>query len=47
MIAKTTLELNHLIETGDWEKVPDLVEEIKTLRHNNGLIVEKFRELER
>jgi len=31
MIAKTTLELNHLIETGDWEKVPDLVEEWRSL----------------
>jgi hypothetical protein len=45
-IAKATLDLRRLIKTGDWEEVPDLIEEIKTLRHNNGLIVEKFRELD-
>lgn len=44
-IVETTLDLREVILNKDWKHVPQLVEEIKGLHHNNGLIVEKFRDL--
>jgi len=45
-ITEKTLELRQAIVTEDWSKVPALLGEIKTLEHNNGLVVNKFKETE-
>ncbi len=45
-IAETTLALREAILNKDWQSVPQLVEKIKGLRHNNGLVVDKFKELD-
>ena len=45
IIVETTLDLRGIVLNKDWEHVPQLVEEIKSLRHNTGLIVDKFKEL--
>lgn len=44
-ITETTLNLRKALLGKDWEQVPHLVEKIKGLHHNNGLVVDKFREL--
>ena len=45
-VAEVTLTLRKAILTQDWGKVPQLVKTIKGLHHNNGLVVDKFKQLD-
>ena len=46
-ITRTVIELRQLIDTKAWDRAPSLIDRAKKLRHNNGLLVDKFSELER
>ncbi len=45
-VAETTMALRKVILNKDWDSVPQLIETINGLHHNNGLVVRKFRELD-
>ena len=44
-VTETTLALQQAITNKKWRQIPQLVSEIKKLRHNNGWVVDKFKEL--
>lgn len=45
-ITKTIIELRDLIDAEDWDRTSDVTRFARTLRHNHGLLVDKFHELE-
>ena len=44
-VTETTLALREAITSEEWQRIPRLVDEIKNLRHNSGLVINKFKEL--
>ena len=44
-ITQTTLDLRNAVKGEQRQQIPQLIEKIKGLCHNNGLIVDKFKEL--
>lgn len=46
-IVEATIELEHLIEKGEWENTADLVYEIKKLKTNQALLISHFERGER
>lgn len=45
-IAKNALELRDAIDRGDWDEAWEITRRGKSLEHNNGLLVNKFSELQ-
>lgn len=45
-IANVTLQLRQAIETEDWEKAAELLQEIKALKTNQGYLIHQFERTE-
>lgn len=44
MITQKTIDLKKVIDSEDWQGLSALLKEIDEIRHNNGRVIEKFRE---
>ena len=45
-ITEKALELRQIVDAADWTKVPALLDAVRTLEHNSGLVIKKFHETE-
>ena len=44
-VTETALSLREAILREEWRRIPELIDAVKSLHHNNGMVVDKFKEL--